>query len=374
MPSPNGYQAYLIAQAALVNFTPPVDPYIDALRKPPDSAHALPRRLAWLAANQKALALVDKAVPLPFFRPATLPLLGRPLRPLAQALVAASHTEQLAGLWGPSVHHGLELLSLAFKQEHGADTLGVLSLGPERDPAFLLLQQAPAHLSAAEAKAAARTAESLEGHRETFANVLERERIERLLELAGLTRVPDWRRGVAESSGIKPEWMARLRLELVPLNHILREVSAVYATAIANSKKSYESFATPAASQTRFEVWHLAFVPPILNFYYRLDTCRLRLLTLRFALRAYLVEHGHYPQQLQELVPHYLTTVPNDPFGPGPMHYRSQSGVYTCWSVGPDGVDNHGQPIRSKPRRRVQPNDTGDVVVGPTAPTVANLH
>jgi hypothetical protein len=49
-----------------------------------------------------------------------------------------------------------------------------------------------------------------------------------------------------------------------------------------------------------------------------------RLLTVELALRCYLAEQGHLPARLDELSPNYLSHVPEDPFGPQPLSYRTQ--------------------------------------------------
>jgi hypothetical protein len=49
-----------------------------------------------------------------------------------------------------------------------------------------------------------------------------------------------------------------------------------------------------------------------------------RLLTVELALRSYLAEQGHLPVRLDELVPVFLSHVPEDPVGPQPLSYRVQ--------------------------------------------------
>ncbi len=66
-------------------------------------------------------------------------------------------------------------------------------------------------------------------------------------------------------------------------------------------------------------------------------------LMLEFALRAYRLEHGGYPETLVELVPGYLQTVPLDPFGAGEiLKYQRQGDGYTLYSNGQNGIDDHG--------------------------------
>ncbi len=67
-----------------------------------------------------------------------------------------------------------------------------------------------------------------------------------------------------------------------------------------------------------------------------------RLLQAEAAARCYLAEQGRAPPTLQELVPQYLTRVPEDPFTGGSLLYRPQTTNWLLYSVGPDGTDDGG--------------------------------
>jgi hypothetical protein len=137
------------------------------------------------------------------------------------------------------------------------------------------------------------------------------------------------------------------------------------------------------------------------------------LLRTSLALRAFRLKEGHYPHKLDELVPRYLTRVPEDPYNPGhrlgyrlrPLRFVSRvvwvfddskpklppngpDGIwrrqtrpicyetvlpYTLYSVGDDGRDDGGQPIENKsvaredPAKRYQFNrweNSGDFIAG----------
>jgi hypothetical protein len=82
-------------------------------------------------------------------------------------------------------------------------------------------------------------------------------------------------------------------------------------------------------------------------------------LVLDLALQLHLREHHQFPATLGELVRNgYLKSLPADPFGKGePFHYRREPNVRdgaVVWSVGEDGVDQHGQVevIRGKSKGR----------------------
>lgn len=59
------------------------------------------------------------------------------------------------------------------------------------------------------------------------------------------------------------------------------------------------------------------------------------------ALRLFELDEGTMPERLEELTPKYLSAVPEDIFGSGPMRWNAKS--HTLYSVGRDGVDDGGR-------------------------------
>ena len=96
------------------------------------------------------------------------------------------------------------------------------------------------------------------------------------------------------------------------------------------------------------------------------------LLTTELALRLYKIKSNCYPDSLGKLVPRYLMKVPADPFGGGEeLHYKISGKKYTLYSIGPDGIDNHGHaseqfgfPKGEHRRFSVQFQSKGDFVAG----------
>ncbi len=99
------------------------------------------------------------------------------------------------------------------------------------------------------------------------------------------------------------------------------------------------------------------------------------LLALAFALRAYRLEHGAYPQTLAQLAPDYLPSIPDDPFATKDR-FRYQTlpnDRYLLSSLEPNGIDNTGKPVDDPINGIVPPisdisgvatNHRGDIVVG----------
>lgn len=55
---------------------------------------------------------------------------------------------------------------------------------------------------------------------------------------------------------------------------------------------------------------------------------------------------GHYPQSLADIP--WEGALPRDPFTDGDLHYQADGGDLLIYSVGPDLVDNHGNPRKIK--------------------------
>jgi hypothetical protein len=78
----------------------------------------------------------------------------------------------------------------------------------------------------------------------------------------------------------------------------------------------------------------------------RYDTRR-HMVDLVLSLNRYRLEHGSYPDALDNLVPQYQATIPLDLFTDLPFHYVSNGKEYELFSVGEDGkVDAHHNMYR----------------------------
>jgi len=86
----------------------------------------------------------------------------------------------------------------------------------------------------------------------------------------------------------------------------------------------------------------------------------LRLLICETALAQYLADHGAPPAQLPELVPEYLSDVPDDPFSGRPLVYRTGPNGYVLYSVDQNCLDDGG-------RRGTSLTD-GDLFLDPAPP------
>jgi hypothetical protein len=55
------------------------------------------------------------------------------------------------------------------------------------------------------------------------------------------------------------------------------------------------------------------------------------------------LKNDHFPTELKQLIPQFLSSIPIDPIDGKPLRYRMQSdGTFLLYSVGVDGTDEGG--------------------------------
>jgi hypothetical protein len=86
------------------------------------------------------------------------------------------------------------------------------------------------------------------------------------------------------------------------------------------------------------------------------------------ALHAYKLQKGKYPDKLDQLSKYCKMPI-HDPFtAKDPLRYKRTANGYLLYSIGPDGVDNGGQPIAiTTPNQksiRIEATSKGDIVAG----------
>ena len=67
-----------------------------------------------------------------------------------------------------------------------------------------------------------------------------------------------------------------------------------------------------------------------------------RLIIVELAVRTYQAEHDSLPESLNDLVPQYLTIIPNDPYSGESLVYRPSGKDFLLYSVGPNQSDEGG--------------------------------
>jgi len=83
------------------------------------------------------------------------------------------------------------------------------------------------------------------------------------------------------------------------------------------------------------------------------------------ALLRYKADHRQFPDSLDKLVPQYLPSVPQDPFGPGPLTYKRQADDFLLYSFSENFQDDQG---RHEQDIRGRGTPKGDYVFWPPEP------
>ena len=163
---------------------------------------------------------------------------------------------------------------------------------------------------------------------------------------AAITGGAGWSTPVATPVGwvVSPAWeLDALRL-LDVTTRMLRAGSAADWPAAQAQWPPQESASGPihAVSHMMSEML-LPSLDRALVIHYRAITMR-RLAALGLAMRLYELDNGRRPETLAELAPAYIPAIPRDPFDPGggALRYAPHGPSPVLYSVGVDGVDDHG--------------------------------
>jgi hypothetical protein len=73
-----------------------------------------------------------------------------------------------------------------------------------------------------------------------------------------------------------------------------------------------------------------------------LSLAQLRCAIAGLAAEHYRLQHGHWPQRLADLTPHYLRQVPLDPFSGQPLRCLHKDGKFVVYCDGPYSGDPEG--------------------------------
>lgn len=81
------------------------------------------------------------------------------------------------------------------------------------------------------------------------------------------------------------------------------------------------------------------------------------------ALLRYRLQHGDYPDTLEELVPGFMPSVPLDPMDAQPLRYRKEGPAdFTLYSIGSDGHDDGGNPAPIDEKKNRDWTQSKDIV------------
>lgn len=353
-PTPNGFDLYVRAAAALKRSRPALDELFDDAAGNGNDAVSMrfgpEPRAAWLQTNARAWMLFREAQSVPCMHPDTRPvpnpLAYTPLMNLGRAKAAEVDAFKQRGEWDEAAATGLDAIQMGIDVPRGggyaSKQLGSWIVATE----IRRLDGVPQQLTSQQARAAAARLERLMARRVTGAEAMREEKWVQLENLLHWMRQATWRgEPISRETWARPEVWAR---QFVSKRALARSLTTEIDDSIEDMQKPY-SVALPPRARNKILADFLNvgwFQPASLRFNEASAMTRLNLLQLQLALRAYQADRGRFPRTLDELSPDYLKSVPCDVFSDGaPFHYQPSTGGYLLWSVGPDTKNDEARPI-----------------------------
>ena len=400
MPATNARDYYIAAADAVVD-DKKIEEARDSLNppgrlpnSPPPPSRADKEKL--VAENARAVQLLHQGFPYPYQEPPSRSFSAmfphyQKIRALARFLSLQAQVDAEKGDTGGAMSASLDAVQMGEQLPRGGPLIGMLVGGACQAIGRKQAWRTADHLSAAQARAAARRLEIIRTGHVPFADTLQEEKWEEQAGLLELMRRPDWSGALTSyivpdpnggqnsgQSGNSPgQWALGTRIRLRGKQRIMADYTRYMDQSIADARRPYAVHIAPPplpddpVNQILLPIFAGVRLDEVK------DDTQNALLSVALALRAYKIDHGAYPPTLAALAPGYLQAVPADPFAlSGPLLYKPLGTRYVLYSVGPDGKDDGGKAIfdRTIPapttaegrdrRRLVQENSQGDIVAG----------
>jgi len=388
MPSPNA-RDYFIAACNAMRDSNKVGFAIDDSKRPTgtprsgspyDRAYSLAEKEQIVRHNAHALATLRKGFAYRYWeapaRSFEVLYTHYPMfREMARLLVLEGNTKAAHGDWGGAADSYLDAMRFAADAPHGGTLIsklvGIAVQSVGRHPAWKALD----HLSAGQARRAARRMEDIIAREFALADMLQEEKwlgLAGTLEVFRKTGVSGFVGTVAGGSGSTAgNLFDKLRSLRYSKRTIILNYSRYMDRMIANARLPYA--AAPPAPPVPDDPVNDAICPVFdrMQFSDARGSAQNVLLLVSLALRAYWLERGEYPASLADLAPSYLRKLPDDPFAlKGTLRYKRTGRTYVLYSLGPDCRDDGGKRIDSRANARygrqfsVEYDSKGDIVAG----------
>ncbi len=266
-------------------------------------------------------------------------------RDLADFLAFDVNTKLLSGDWDGAANEAIDIIHFGGELPRGATVFGmevggVVQLGG-RDSAATTID----HLNAGQARMAARRLEDILQRQTSFADSLQEEKWFVQASLLDIFHQANWQQKLAANlfAGRKLTPFELLRLYTTSKHQLFTGYTRYLDAQIARARRPFAAAGADPPLPNNDLAREMTYFMPNVRRQYAENAAKNGLLMLRFALRAYDLEHGSYPAALEQLTPSYLKAVPLDPCGAGePLHYHRSGQGYTLYSVGLNGKDDHG--------------------------------
>ena len=286
-------------------------------------------------------------------------------RSMARMLAFEADTQAQENDWAGAINSRLDCIRFGQDISHGTALIGML-VSRAVKAIGLACRHRPRDRSsnAPQARAVTQRMAAIVDRHVPVAAILEEEKWTGATQMLEIFRDPKWRGSLTDmlhqnsdsepaneedgNSGRIQKIRQALRWYFVNKNQAFSGYLHYMDQTIANARQPYALHLPdpPKANDPVNEIFDIDFAP-MLKSDAEAQT-RDVLLLLHLALRAYRVEHGHYPDKLTELVPSYLPRLPADPMAlQGTFGYQRIKTNYLLTSAGGVQLD--------KRRRQTQP-------------------
>ena len=382
LPSPNAFNYYVQAASAL----PYVDKYYGFyVSTPSKGSNYDPTTFPTMNPTQRASLLALHSEVTRLFRQGTqYPCLAPPIRSfaahrpyyakfrnMARYYDVLSRLSAEQGDWDDAMEDSQISMRVGADISHGSDVMGALlgmgcaSIGRK------LAWDTVNHLSPSEARKALAVMEQIDAREMPFSQTLQEEKWCGEASLMDIFRFSNWReqfvQEVCSDETVQDKKALRLNLVFVNKRRSLARYAAYLDRCIAMAQGPFAR-RTPGDPPLPDDVICATCAPvcEIAWFKSLQNETGNRLLTVELALRAFECERGIYPTSLAELVSAGdLHTLPGDPFAvSGTFRYARRGTQYVLYSLGPDGINDGGTPIKETTENRMTKDSKGDIVAG----------
>ena len=305
-------------------------------------------------------------------------------REIARLLVVEGRLKAESGDWTGAVDSYLDAVDFGSDIANGGEILGLaVGTGAQYRGRYEVWDAIP-HLSAAEARHAARRVEGVIERQKPFHETLVEEKWGTLASWLELMSNPDWPLSIyddlylpspEEDYGFFGKVRHRYRIRTTSKRRVLEGYEEYADAWILRVQGPYPPVGPgPGLPDDIFNEFVLDLLEgaAYTNWLrHLLASTQDSLLACAFALHAYKLDRGAYPDSLSKLAPEYLKSVPSDAFANGKsLMYILASDGYILYSLGPDADDDEGRSIEdigepeSRIRFHVRPQSKGDIVAG----------
>ncbi len=360
MPSPNAFDAYSNAvmqqlDSNKINYASNTD---HTSGNVDDHEYSYAQRKKLLEENAPAFEDIRKGLKQEYCNPATIApprsmKTFSEFRGLARMLWLEAKVKGETGDWNGAANSSLDSVEMGGQVPRGGDLMAYLVGLAIQSGGRKELKQVIPHLSAEEAKAAERRLEGIISNRTPYIETLREDMRHNKAEMT---------KTIPNVPLVRPMFLSYYHSGL---KKIMEEIEKPYPRRSIDPKMQKANVFYGLLAET----WLTA------GFKYEQNRTTFSFLSLALGLHAYKKEHGNFPKSLEDLVPGYLSKLPDDPFAlKGGFQYRLSGDQYLLYSVGPDGKDDGGKAIdvpnnpyaKKNKNARYFPDEksVGDIVAG----------